>query len=261
MGADIDDEGARRDVDLVDAEQEQNVERAGRRHLPRGQAALPRHEAEIERADARGRAVQHAIAVPAVLHRAEIDRGLGGERSDRRAVGARQRAGADQHQRTLGLAQHVGEGVAGDGGERLGAGAEIVVSVGEVRLRPDDADREFSGAPALADARIEDRRLLARIGADDEQRVGRVDPGDGRIEQIAGAAPGRIERRAVLPAIEIADVEPRHQILERENLLDRGEIADQRADALGIGARDLGGDRVERFVPRRRAQACPFSRT
>ena len=33
MGADIDDEGAGRDLDLVGAEQEEHVERAGRRHL------------------------------------------------------------------------------------------------------------------------------------------------------------------------------------------------------------------------------------
>ena len=119
--------------------------------------ALARHEAEIERADARRRVVQHAIAVPAVLHGAEIDRGLGGQRRDRRAVGARKRPGADQHQRTLGLAQRVGKGVPRNVGERLRAGAEIIVSVSQVRLRPDDADREFAGAPALADARIEDR--------------------------------------------------------------------------------------------------------
>ena len=35
VGADIDDERARRDVNLVGAEQEENIERAGRRHLQR----------------------------------------------------------------------------------------------------------------------------------------------------------------------------------------------------------------------------------
>ena len=77
MRADIDDEGARRDVDLVGAEQEQHIERAGLRHLRR--ASMPpcaRHEADIERADARGRGVQHREAVPAVLDGADRARGL-----------------------------------------------------------------------------------------------------------------------------------------------------------------------------------------
>ena len=81
-----------------------NIERAGRRHLPRGQAALARHKAEIERADPRGRRVQHAKAVPAVLDRAEIDRRLGRKRRDRRAVRPREGVGADDDQRPLGLA-------------------------------------------------------------------------------------------------------------------------------------------------------------
>ena len=79
VGADINNECTRGDIDLVGAEQEQNIERAGRRHLPRGQTALTRHKAEIKRADARGCSVQDAIAVPAVLDRTEIDRRFGRE--------------------------------------------------------------------------------------------------------------------------------------------------------------------------------------
>src|SRR5262249_42052131 len=108
-------------------------------------------------------------------------------------------------------------------GKRLRSGADIVVRVGQVRLRPDYADWKFSGAPALADARIEDRGFLARIGADDQQCVGTIDPRYCSIEQVAGAAPGRIERRAILPAIEIGDLQARHQIFEREDFLDRSE--------------------------------------
>ena len=51
------------------------------------------------------------------------------------------------------------------------------------------------------------------------------------VEEIGRPAPLRIERRAVLTAVEIGDAEPRHQILERENFLDRGKIADDGADA------------------------------
>src|SRR5208283_5366744 len=131
---------ARRDVDLVGAKKDGNVERAGRRHLPRGQAALARHEAEIERAGPRGGAVQNAIAVPAVLHRAEINGRLRGKRSDRRAVRPRQGTRTDQNERALGLAQYAGKRVTRDGGKRFRPGAEIVVSVSERHLRADDAD-------------------------------------------------------------------------------------------------------------------------
>jgi hypothetical protein len=131
---DIDDEPARRDVDLVGAEQEENVERAGRHHLPRAQSALPRHKAEIERADARGCRVQDAIAVPAVLDGAELDRRFGRQRRDRRAVRARESVGADNEQRVLGLAHRVGEAVAADIGQRFRAGADIIIGIGERRF-------------------------------------------------------------------------------------------------------------------------------
>ncbi len=254
VGADIDDESARRDVDLIDAKEEQHVERARRRHLPRIQAALARHEAEIERADARRRAVQHAVAVPTVLHGAKIERRLCRQRRDSRAVGARKARHADEHERVFGLPQRVGKAVARNIGKRLRAGAEVIVSVSQVGLRPDHADGKFAGAPALADARIEDGGLLARVRADDKEGIGRIDAGDGGVEQIGRPAPFGIERRAVGPAIEIGHAKPRHQILERENLLDRGEVADQRAHALGIAACDLCGDRLERLRPGRRTQ-------
>ena len=47
------------------------------------EAALARHEAEIERADARRRRMQNAKAVPALLDAAERDGGLGRLREDR----------------------------------------------------------------------------------------------------------------------------------------------------------------------------------
>src|ERR1700720_1893125 len=77
--------------------------------------------------------------------------------------------------------------------ERIGAGAEIVVSVSEVGLGADYADLELARAPALADARVEDGGFLARVRADDQKRVGLLDAGDGRIEDIGGAAGLRIE--------------------------------------------------------------------
>ena len=53
--------------------------------------------------------MQHGEAVPAVLDRAELQRRLGGERSDRRAVPAREYIRADDDQRPLCGLQHLGE--------------------------------------------------------------------------------------------------------------------------------------------------------
>ena len=103
-------------------------------------------------------------------------------------------------------------------------------------------------------------RLAARVRADDQQRVGALDAGDGGVEQIGRPAPVRIERRAVLAGIEVLAAEPRHQVLQREHLLDRGEVAGDGADPVGLAAFTLAAIA---------ANACgqdagcsrPFSRT
>src|SRR5207248_2585947 len=142
----------------------------------------PRAKADIQRADPRGGAMQDAIAIPPVLDRAKLDGGFGRQRSDRRAIATREGAGANDDHWPLGLAQGVSKGMPGDGAKRLGSGAEIIVGVGQFGFWTEDANREVSGAPALADARIEDRGFLARVGADDQERIGTVDAGNSRIE-------------------------------------------------------------------------------
>ena len=76
MGADVDDERSRLDLDLVGAEQEQEVD-AALRHRRGGKAVRAGHEADVEAADPGGRGMQHGKAVPAVDQRAGRDRGLG----------------------------------------------------------------------------------------------------------------------------------------------------------------------------------------
>ena len=194
--------------------------------------------------------MQNVEAVPAVLDHAERQRRLGGERQHRRPVDARDRAGAeDEHRLRL-----VGRRMLGEGGERLRAGAEIIVAVGQVGLLADDADQAIALQPALADAGVEHRRFEARIRADDHDRVGLVDAGDRRIEQIGGAAELRIELGAVLAAIDARGAELVHQPLEGEHFLDAGEIADDRADARRLRRLGLGGDRGEGLAPGRRLQ-------
>ena len=98
------------------------------------------------------------------------------------------------------------------------------------------------------------------FGADDQDRVGLLDAGDGRVEQIGGAAePGR-QRRAVLPAIDVRRAERTPSALQREHLLDGREIARDGADALR--ARRLS--RLAAMAAKASAQVAgrsrPFSR-
>ena len=57
-----------------------------------------------------------------------------------------------------------------------------------------------------------------------------LDAFDGRVEDVAGAAERRIERGAVLAAVDVLRAERLHQQLQRIHLLDRGEIAGDGAD-------------------------------
>src|SRR5690606_13962768 len=114
--------------------------------------------------DARGRRVQDAEAVPLVRHRAEVPGEARSKRRNGRSVGPRQRALPDENHRALRRLQAVAELAAiHELRKRLRPGAEIAVRVGEIDVLTDQADREMAHAPAFADARVEDRRLLARI--------------------------------------------------------------------------------------------------
>ncbi len=95
MGADVDHERAGLDLDLVGAEQEQEVD-AALRHRFGGEAVVAGNEADVEAADPGRCSMKHAKAVPAVGERTDRDRGLGRRREHGSAVGPRQRALPDQ---------------------------------------------------------------------------------------------------------------------------------------------------------------------
>ena len=65
--------------------------------------------------------------------------------------------------------------------QRLRAGTHVLIGVRELRRLADDADLEAALPPALEDARVEDRRLEARVGADEHDDVGLIDAGDGGL--------------------------------------------------------------------------------
>ena len=55
--------------------------------------------------------------------------------------------------------------------KRVWSGTEMLIVISQVRGFADDADFQIIPQPGLADAGIPDRRFLARIGADQQQRV------------------------------------------------------------------------------------------
>src|SRR5229473_7449519 len=119
------------------------------------------------------------------------------------AVGPRQRARPKDEHRRRRAKQKLGPGMlAGDQRvERRAAVAEHLHREAQIEHRPDRRHPEAALQIALAQPRINERRLPARIAADEETGIGLFDPGDRRVEQVAGAA-GAIELRTVLPAIE-----------------------------------------------------------
>ena len=98
----------------------------------------------------------------------------------RAAILARERAGADDDHRPLRVLQRVAE--LAEIAQRSRTGAQVLVVVGEIRRFADDADVR-AAQPSLADARVQHRRFEARVRADQQDRVGFVDAGDGRVEE------------------------------------------------------------------------------
>ena len=107
MGADVDDETAGRHLDLVDAEQEQHVERAGFQHGGGIQAAIARNKPNIERSNERGFAVQDIEAVPAILDHAERRRGFCRHGQDGGTIRAIERTLPDDEHRLFSLHRRV----------------------------------------------------------------------------------------------------------------------------------------------------------
>ncbi len=129
--------------------------------------------------------------------------------------------------------------------------------IGEVGFVADQRDGELPLrlTHTLENARVQNRRLVARVGADEQDRVGLVDAGDRRVEQIAGAPMRGIERGAVLAAVDIGRAQLIGEQLQREHLLGGGEVAGDRAKALAVEPLELTGDCSECLVP-----ACRLKR-
>ena len=95
--------------DLVGASRK-SLERATARridHRGRGEAALPRYEADVETADTGSGRVEDAERDPVLRRPAKVRGKLCGRRENGGATGAHQRALSDEDQRALGRLQQL----------------------------------------------------------------------------------------------------------------------------------------------------------
>ncbi len=107
-------------------------------------------------------------------------------------------------------------------------------------------------APCLTNARVQHRRFIARIGADQQDTLGRINILDQSRADIGPAIAGR-QMRAIGAALNNAAQTPDHRF-QGKCRLDRGQIANQTADRSGP-FQGLGGF-AQRLVPTGFAQAA-----
>ena len=138
-------------------------------------------------------------------------------------------------------------GVAGD---RLGAAVERGRALGR------DRQPGAVAADRLADAEVEDRRAVQRVGAEDEDHVGLVDVADPRREIGLGEPDQRLAAGAAGGAgVDVRGAERlAQQPLDQVALL-VGGVADDRRDLALAGAQQAQRRRLDRLVPARRRAA------
>ena len=103
-------------------------------------------------------------------------------------VSAGAHAGDDDH--VLRLGQRLGPIV-----ERGEVAAQPLGLVGQIDLGADGIDLG-AALDRLADARVDQRRFPARVGAHEQDRLGVLDARDGRVEAV-GCRVGDVEHRSI----------------------------------------------------------------
>ncbi len=186
--------------------------------------------------------------------RAEDDhqRGVGAEqRRDRvRLLGARVAAARRRRDRAQEIRALAGR-VARD---RVGAAVERRRALGgDPEPQPHVADR-------LADAQVEDRHLVQRVGAENQYGLGVVDVVHARRERGVVEAAQRLGAgTAARAAVDVGRAErAAHDALDQVALLVRGPGAGERRRALAMSAQPLRR-RLDRLGPGRRAQVAALA--
>ena len=201
------------DVNLISTQQIEHVDRplAGcLDHAGYIEPALPRQHAEIKPTNAACGEVQKIKPIPAglitvaVLDEAVALDDIAHRRKDRIAIRSRHGSRPENEHGPLRFRQGLGDVVTtvGNLGECLTAGPEVNHGIGQIRRRSDTGNRKAALEMPLAQTRIHQRGLVARIGTDQQTEVRVFNAGDGGIEKV-GAARFVGELRAVLATIEI----------------------------------------------------------
>ncbi len=248
----IDDEAVLPDprrIDLVGAQQPQHLH-AAVQHLRDGLAIGTRHEAEVQCADARSGSVQHIEAVPLGCQRTDLGRQPPRGRQDGAAIRTAQRRLAEHDHRLLCIAENCGEVMRAivQGGQHVRRRAQLLRAIGQVGFAANQAYRDIRRQPALTDPSVQHRRFLPRIGADQQDRIGFVDPGDAGVEAVE-IAPRHIEPRTILAAIQMLRTQRNQQILQCEHALRVAQIAGDSANAVAGNAPQFLRDGGEGFGP------------
>ncbi len=253
----------RRRVELVGAEQPEQVDPAAQ-HAREVLAAWSRHEAEIERADPAAAVCSTLNPCHSAVIAADARRQRPGRREHGRAVRPPQRPLPHDDHRPLGSRSTVRE-IARARAAPRGPSPSTLHVIGRLRQR---ARPSPIGQPPSSQ-RLRMRAFstgASRRGLLPTSRIASASsiPAIARVEQVE-LAPRRIERRAVLPAVEIGRAERRHEVLQRQHALRVAQVAGDRADPLARQALQPVRDRLERLRPGRRPQlarraaptACP----
>ena len=128
-------------------------------------------------------------------------------------------------------------------------GPKIRAGISEISRRTDAGHRQACLPPALAQTRIQHCRFLARIGTDDQNRIGLINACNACIEEIRGATPSRINHAAVLTAIKIMGTEGLEQRFERIGLFNGSQITDDATDLRTLFAFNMGCHGHKGFGP------------
>ncbi len=173
---------------------------------------------------------------------------------------------ADDHDVLAGVAQQVehlahlvgrslsaggGGQVGGEGGAAAGGEAQRQRGVGVQRRGAGGGDRQLHAvaAHALADAQVDDRHVVDRLGVEHQHRVGELEVGHRGLQ--ARVADGHAARRArrARAGVQVRGVQAlAHDALQQEALLVGGAGAGQRADR-ALGATERLGGLLQRALP------------